>query len=674
MEHGCRRSIQVKRFICVLAFIVLALPAWSAKKISVGELEDTLKSMRADKKSDAELATALKQVELSEQLTRDALNNLLTESPGALTNEQLYVLEARSAFLAPPPQDIPQTPAPDAAAQKELLDKAAAYVTKYYVQLPKITATKTTLRFQDNMKATGAASGMQGGSRDVSTGSAFSEAYHYIRYIDSTESVYSGDHGVEKLPEDKTKWGSNGMISLRDPGPALGEVFQEAQAGGSMQWLRWEDVNGKPAAVFSFRVARKESQFNVNVCCFPRILQAGIVTFTSAAVGSAGAVGSPMAAGGASGNFQTATDWQNYKASDVPYRGEIFINPETGIVVRLNTEAEFKPDDVVHQEDTRVDYGPVKVGDAVAVLPMRTIILTEVAPNGDSQAAGAVTSRRTFFTSEYKDFKGEGKLPPLPVNTVVPAPAAVAHNGATLSVKDVGNVNALLADARKASAEKRYADAEAVMVKVTQSQPGLSFPWVELGLAQLALNKYPDAENDFRTALGLGPGAGPKEHVSGFYSGEAGPTKNSSFGESGPDTSGRQGLSPDAKGTCYAGLGETYAHEGKVNEAQQAFDNAVLAYPSQAAEYRHNEMLVFYQTGHSDEQLAAADQAIALDATRAANYYFKGQALLAKATVDPKTQKMVLPPGCLEAYQKYLQLDPKGPNAADVRSILAATK
>ncbi len=141
-------DIQVKRLVCVLALMVLAVPAWPAKKITVGELESTLKAMQADKKSDAEVATALKEVELSEQLTRDALDKLLTDSPGPMTNEQLYVLEARSALLAPPARDIPSTPAPDAAAQKELLDKAAAYVTKVYVQLPEITAAKTTLRFR----------------------------------------------------------------------------------------------------------------------------------------------------------------------------------------------------------------------------------------------------------------------------------------------------------------------------------------------------------------------------------------------------------------------------------------------------------------------------------------------------------------------------------------------
>ena len=42
-----------------------------------------------------------------------------------------------------------------------------------------------------------------------------------------------------------------------------------------------------------------------------------------------------------------------------------------------------------------------------------------------------------------------------------------------------------------------------------------------------------------------------------------------------------------------------------------------------------------------------------------------------KAQVDAKG-KMVLPPGCAEAYQKYLQLDPKGPYSADAKGVLTA--
>ena len=125
-------------------------------------------------------------------------------------------------------------------------------------------------------------------------------------------------------------------------------------------------------------------------------------------------------------------------------------------------------------------------------------------------------------------------------------------------------------------------------------------------------------------------------------------------------------------GTSYASLGEIYIRQGKVTEGENAFDMAVKANPVEAALYRRNEMIFFFQTGRSDEQLKAADEAIAVDPTRAMLYYFKGQALVGKATVDPKTQKIVLPPGCGEAYQKYLALEPTGQFSADAKSVLAA--
>jgi hypothetical protein len=39
--------------------------------------------------------------------------------------------------------------------------------------------------------------------------------------------------------------------------------------------------------------------------------------------------------------------------------------------------------------------------------------------------------------------------------------------------------------------------------------------------------------------------------------------------------------------------------------------------------------------------------------------------------MDDKTHKLIPPPGCLEAYEKYLQLAPDGPYAAEVKGILA---
>lgn len=394
----------MKRFGCMLALVLMAVPAWPAKKITVAELTDLMKSLQEQKKSDADVAMALKQVQLSEQLTRSKMNDLASYASGPQTTEQIYVLEAGSAVLAPPASDVPSNPALDAAAQKVLLDKMSDYVGKTYSQLPAFTATKTTVRFQDNVEAPQSSSGMRGGAHDGTVGSSFTVSpSQYIRYIGSTESHIESSNGLEKPPvKDKgSRWGANGQIALFGQEPSLPTVLHEAQDSGGLTWVRWENVNGKPAAVFSFAVEKKKSHYAVDYCCFPDVTQAGIVQFSSAAL--AGAQGS--GAGGAKGNFQTATDWHDFKANSLPYHGALYVDPDTGIVVRMVSIAEFKNSDVVHQEDQRIDYGPVTVGDRSLVLPVRKMINMEVVPTGDSGSAGKYTTRRTMLTAEYKDFQ-----------------------------------------------------------------------------------------------------------------------------------------------------------------------------------------------------------------------------------------------------------------------------
>ena len=202
------------------------------------------------------------------------------------------------------------------------------------------------------------------------------------------------------------------------------------------------------------------------------------------------------------------------------------------------------------------------------------------------------------------------------------------------------------------------------MLPVTSSRPELIVPWVELGLAQLGLKKYPEAENSFKMAISTAP--------------------STQFDVMGPASNGvsrdmatrtelvTKQRQPDVLGTAYASLGEIYIHEGKFAEAQSAFDKAAQSNPAQEGAYRESEAIFFYQIGDLDAQLAAAEKAIAIEPTRAKPYFFKAQALVSKATVDPQTQKMVLPSGCADALRKYLQLDPHGQFAADAQAILAA--
>jgi tetratricopeptide (TPR) repeat protein len=252
-----------------------------------------------------------------------------------------------------------------------------------------------------------------------------------------------------------------------------------------------------------------------------------------------------------------------------------------------------------------------------------------------------------------------------------------AQSGASQSDK-VADVNAAVVAARVATKEKRYIDAEALMLSVTSAKPELVIPWVELGLAQLGLKKYPESEDSFKRALGIDPASLETAHSEDYYQLSAKPgtiapqATRTSRNTVGHEVTTGEKRPPDVLGTSYASLGEIYIREGKDTQAQASFDKAVQSNPSQAALYFGNEAVFFFQVGNTDAQLAAAEKAIAADPQRPTPYYLKAQALASKATLDPQTGKMVLPPGCTEAYQKYLRLDPIGQFSADAKAVLAA--
>jgi tetratricopeptide (TPR) repeat protein len=195
----------------------------------------------------------------------------------------------------------------------------------------------------------------------------------------------------------------------------------------------------------------------------------------------------------------------------------------------------------------------------------------------------------------------------------------------------------------------KCADVETLMLRDTNAKPDASVLWAQLGQAQLCLAqlgpvddrtaKYTLAEATYKKVLDL----------------EAASKKPN----------------PQAQGASYSGLGEIYARTGKVPEATAAYDAAAKINPTQAALYYKNEAVIFYQLGNSAAQIAAADESIKIDPKNPLIYYLKGQGLVQTATVDTKTGKYNLPPGCAEAYQMYLQLAPTGQFAPEVKNILA---
>ena len=230
---------------------------------------------------------------------------------------------------------------------------------------------------------------------------------------------------------------------------------------------------------------------------------------------------------------------------------------------------------------------------------------------------------------------------------------------ATAANSKIANLNQLLTQARAANKAGNYDEAITAMTTATGAKPDEGILWVTLGDAQLGsadaaakaaraahtsptdpaiVQKYKDAATSYQKGIDLNAAA--------------------------------KKPSPDTAAAAYNQLGQTLAKQGDSKGASAAYENAAKAQPEKAGMFFFNEAATLLNSGSNDEAAEAADKAIAADPKRADAYYIKGQALIAKATVDPKTNKITAPPGCVEAYQKYLELAPDGPRSQEVAGIL----
>jgi hypothetical protein len=360
----------MKQIICLLLVCLVAAPAWSAEKISVGELERRIQSFRDTGKSDQEVTTKLAEVALTETIPTAALNTLESLLPGQQSREQLNSLAVQSATLAPPAAEIPSLPAPDLATQKAIISKCVDYVTKVYMQNPHLAATKVTTYYGNGIRTFGP-----------------SDVYTYGRAAPGSFGPFGthtmeieSENGVEKapLPVNDKDW----RASQLSAGPVLSFVLAQAAEGGHLAWQRWQLINGKPSAVFPFAVDKTRSRYEVNYCCFPKVEAMDIPHM------------------GASQEVTSSTPFK----TTVPFHGAFYIDPDTGTVLRLIMQAEFSPSDPVHREDTRIDYGPVKVEDKALIVPIRAYLQVALVPRGNNDTLGYAEDLN-YSEAEFRNYR-----------------------------------------------------------------------------------------------------------------------------------------------------------------------------------------------------------------------------------------------------------------------------
>jgi tetratricopeptide (TPR) repeat protein len=187
-------------------------------------------------------------------------------------------------------------------------------------------------------------------------------------------------------------------------------------------------------------------------------------------------------------------------------------------------------------------------------------------------------------------------------------------------------------------AKAKYTEIETLMTRDTAAEPGEPVLWIDLGRAQVGLKNYLDAETSYKKALDL--------------------------------ESKTESPQPQIMGAAESGLGEVYARTLLVDEANEAFDAAAKADPANAALYLSNQAIIFSQERNFPAQVYAADEALKAVPNQAILYYIKAQGLARNASVDPNTNRLLLPSASTDAFRKYLELAPNGPYAAEATAIL----
>ncbi|HEV3042036.1 MAG TPA: tetratricopeptide repeat protein [Candidatus Angelobacter sp.] len=203
--------------------------------------------------------------------------------------------------------------------------------------------------------------------------------------------------------------------------------------------------------------------------------------------------------------------------------------------------------------------------------------------------------------------------------------------------------NAIITQVNAALQAKNYEEAATGLKQLIQAEPNRYEYYSGLGTAQLNLGQYEDAVQTLQKGIQLAQNPDPKDD----------PAKAKA-----------------AVGQMLTTEGNAYLKLKKNTEAVAAYEKAAAMDPNPGTAF-FNICATQYNSGNMEGAVAACDKAIAADPTKADAYFIKGSSLYGSGKLD-KDGKYIPPPGTAEALNKYLELDPNGSHAADVKAMLDA--
>jgi VWFA-related protein len=343
--------------------MLLATPLLAASRVTVHQLSDMLTSARASGRSDGEIVREIGRVELTDRLT-DATLSSLSRDQGERTQLALRILADESAFLDPPPSELPNEGPPALAERKAILARAGDYALAYMRDLPNFVCTHTIHRLDDDPSAAHRSKAesvgrLQEGDTIVSE-LAFNNGAESNRVRTVNGQVWSNAHSLQ------------GLSTFGDFGAIIGSLF--AGSGARAAWSHWETIDGKRVAVFNYSVDRAHSAFVMSWCC---VYEHG--------------------------------GWRHEKPA---YRGELFIEPASGAIVRVTRQAvDVSPGFPTRRSDTVVEFRVVNIGDKSWLCPVRSVTIAEIVKGDHPTDLGLrVRTLNDVEFTEYHKFESASAL------------------------------------------------------------------------------------------------------------------------------------------------------------------------------------------------------------------------------------------------------------------------
>jgi len=272
-------------------------------------------------------AERLSKLELTERLSLANLSALTADFRNRNLQQALVAVADLSAFLGPPPAEIPNQTAPDAAAKQHMLVQVKDYLERTIPKLPNFYATRTTVRYEEMPE------------RDNGRSSAGSQPLGVVELLKARVLYRDGDEVVESQDSERNDSSDQRLTTRGTFGPILADVRRAVDTQGRMKWVRWESGPEGRRGVFEFEVSAAESTYFEGGCCLPD------------------------------------ADGNNSFRIQAGYRGEIAINPEVGTIFRLQQQFDMQHYVPMDRDEVLIDYGPVKIGGKTYFCPIRSVSL-----------------------------------------------------------------------------------------------------------------------------------------------------------------------------------------------------------------------------------------------------------------------------------------------------------